>query len=293
MPNSIGVKLKNDSAIYYFNVKDIVPKIGSFVILETARGLEMAEITSVSEENAMADENTAGWSIKRLACDEDMQQYQKNLENETNAYKICKERIAFHKLEMKLVNVEYTFDSSKLIAYFTANGRVDFRVLVKDLASIFKTRIELKQIGVRDEAKMINGLGPCGRPLCCSSFLKDFEPVSIKMAKEQGLSLNPAKISGICGRLMCCLKYEQSFYEESHKSMPKVGKTVNTPDGKATVIEVNVLKESVVVQLDNEQNNGAIKVFPANLFAKPSCGCACNGQCSCKRKPNGTEKPEN
>jgi len=185
----------------------------------------------------------------RMATEADLRQVERNRENERKAYNVCQEKIIAHKIEMKLVDVEYAFDNSKIVFYFTANGRVDFRSLVKDLASVFKTRIELRQIGVRDEAKMLGGLGPCGRPICCGSFLGDFQPVSIKMAKEQSLSLNPTKISGLCGRLMCCLKYEQDTYEEARKKMPRVGKDVMTPDGRGHVIDINVLKQTAKVRM--------------------------------------------
>ena len=194
---------------------------------------------------------------------EDAERQQENRRKEKEAYAICQKKIIEHKLEMKLVSVEYTFDNSKILFYFTANGRVDFRALVKNLASVFKTRIELKQIGVRDEAKMLGGLGLCGRPVCCAQFMGDFQPVSIKMAKEQSLSLNPTKISGVCGRLMCCLKYEQDHYEATRKRMPRVGRDVMTPDGVGTVQEINILKETVRVRVTNGDNS-EIKDYPAD-----------------------------
>ena len=189
----------------------------------------------------------------RKATEEDLEKLRQNKEKEKKAFEVCEEKIAQHKLEMKLVDVEYTLDNNKILFYFTADGRVDFRALVKDLASVFRTRIELRQIGVRDEAKMLGGLGVCGRPFCCSSFLGEFQPVSIKMAKEQGLSLSPVKISGTCGRLMCCLKYEQEAYLDLLKKTPKVGAIVSTPDGKGTVVEQNLLTGMLKVSLDKSQ----------------------------------------
>lgn len=180
--------------------------------------------------------------VIRIASAEDIQHVEDNKKHEREAYEICQRKIGEHKLDMKLVSVEYTFDNSKILFYFTANGRVDFRSLVKDLAGVFHTRIELRQIGVRDEAKMLGGLGPCGRPICCGTFLGDFQPVSIKMAKEQNLSLNPTKISGVCGRLMCCLKYEEDIYEETRRRMPRVGKEVITPEGNGVVWDLNIVK---------------------------------------------------
>ena len=191
----------------------------------------------------------------------DLRRVEENRKKEKSAHKICEEKIAKHKLVMKLVNVEYTFDNSKIIFYFTADGRVDFRALVKDLASVFRTRIELRQIGVRDEAKMLGGLGICGRPFCCSRFMGEFQPVSIKMAKEQGLSLSPTKISGTCGRLMCCLKYEQEAYTDLLRHTPKVGAVVNTPEGKGLVVENNLIARTLKVKLDNTPDDVAPKTF--------------------------------
>lgn len=282
MSKAIAVKLRYDSNLHNIISKNDEIRLGDFLILSSQRGLELAKVVNTLDEGAEHDNN---FEIVKKASKEDMEHYKALVANEKNAYKICKERIEAHQLEMKLVTVEYTFDGNKLIAYFTANGRVDFRNLVRDLASIFKLRIELKQIGVRDEAKLLDGLGPCGRPLCCASFLRDFEPVSIKMAKEQGLSLNPAKISGICGRLMCCLKYEQSFYEQAHKQMPKLGKSVLTPEGKGVVLEINVLKEQIVVQLESDSPNPVIKTFMLDEIKKNESGCSCQngGSCSCPR----------
>jgi len=198
--------------------------------------------------------------VLRIATADDAQQALHNEQLDAEAFVICQRKIEEHKLEMKLVNVEQTFDNAKILFYFTANGRVDFRALVKDLAAVFRTRIELRQIGVRDEAKMMGGLGPCGRSICCGSFLGDFQPVSIKMAKEQNLSLNPTKISGVCGRLMCCLKYEQDHYEQTRKRMPRLGRDVETPEGGGMVIDVNVLKEQVTVRV-RKGDSSEVKTF--------------------------------
>ena len=245
----IGVRFKKAGKIYYFGPNGIEIKKGQNVIVETARGIEFGEcvigIRKISEEDIVAPLK----SVLRLATEEDINKHKENKAKETEAFEICVKKIEEHNLVMKLIDVEYTFDNNKVIFYFTADGRVDFRELVKDLATIFKTRIELRQIGVRDEAKMLGGLGPCGRPMCCSSFLGDFTSVSIKMAKEQNLSLNPTKISGICGRLMCCLNYEQSTYEDIRKRLPKVGSVVQTEDGKGEVVSNNTVKEAVKVKL--------------------------------------------
>lgn len=255
MATVIGVRFHNAGKLYYFDPGRLWPSAGDAVIVETARGLEYGEVvTGVTE---VADEQIVPplRPVVRIATVEDARQRAENHVKEKEAYAVCQAKIQEHKLEMKLVSVEYTIDGSKILFYFTANGRVDFRALVKDLAAVFKTRIELKQIGVRDEAKMMGGLGLCGRPVCCSQFLGDFQPVSIKMAKEQNLSLNPTKISGVCGRLMCCLKYEQDHYEATRKRMPRVGRDVITPDGIGTVQEINVLKETVRVRITKGDSN--------------------------------------
>lgn len=245
----IGVRFKKAGKIYYFDPLDLVINKGNYVVVETARGIEFGEcvigIKEISENDIIAPLK----SVLRVATDEDVEKHFQNKEKEKQAFDICLKKIDEHKLVMKLIDVEYTFDNNKVIFYFTADGRVDFRELVKDLATIFKTRIELRQIGVRDEAKMLGGLGPCGRPMCCSTFLGDFASVSIKMAKEQNLSLNPTKISGICGRLMCCLNYEQSTYEDIRKRLPKVGSLVKTEYGKGYVVDNNIVKESVKVRI--------------------------------------------
>ena len=253
MTKIVGVRFKPAGKIYYFDPAGFEIKKDKFVVVETARGIEMGEV--IIEPCDIKDENVIKplKSVLRLATDEDIKNREKNKEKEKSAYKICEEQIKKHNLEMKLVEVEYTFDGSKVLFYFTADGRVDFRDLVKDLAAIFKVRIELRQIGVRDETKTIGSIGVCGRSLCCSQFLGEFEPVSIKMAKEQGLSLNPTKISGACGRLMCCLKYEQETYEELLKVTPRVGAIVKTPMGKGEVESVNLLRGLVKVKIDSER----------------------------------------
>ena len=249
MTTVIGVSFKRAGKMYYFDPNGLEMHVGDQVIVETARGMECGDV--VTEIRQVEDEEVVQplKAVIRLATDEDRRRIAINTKKEGEAFEIGQARIAYHQLEMKLVDVEYTFDVSKIIFYFTANGRIDFRELVKDLASIFKTRIELRQIGVRDEAKMIGGLGSCGRPICCRTFLGDFQPVSIKMAKEQNLLLNPTKISGLCGRLLCCLKYEQDTYDEVYKRVPKVGKEVVTPDGRGTVAEIAVIREKIRVRI--------------------------------------------
>ena len=253
MTDVVGVKFKDVGKMYYFAPGENEVSIGDNVIVETARGLEFGTIckerTSVDESELVAPLK----SIIRIATDADRQKHAENLAKKDEALRICQEKIEAHGLEMKLIDVEYTFDNSKVVFYFTADGRVDFRELVKDLASVFRMRIELRQIGVRDEAKMIGGVGSCGRGLCCNTWLRDFEPVSIKMAKVQNLSLNPTKISGICGRLMCCLKYENDIYNELKKGMPNVGERVKTPDGIAVVTDVNILENLVRTRLVLEE----------------------------------------
>lgn len=257
----VGVRFKKAGKIYYFDPDELDIRKGDNVIVETIRGIEFGNaavgIREVPEEDIVAPLK----KVLRIATPEDCIKYEENKSKEGEAFKICLEKIKNHDLGMKLIDVEYTFDNNKIIFYFTADGRVDFRELVKDLASVFKTRIELRQIGVRDEAKMLSGIGPCGRSLCCATFLGEFEPVSIKMAKEQSLSLNPTKISGICGRLMCCLKYEQDVYEDVRKVLPKVGALVDTAEGRGEVIESSVLYEMVKVKMDSADNTKTIKEF--------------------------------
>ena len=245
----VGVRFKKAGKIYYFDPADMNIQKDTYVVVETARGIEFGECVIGIKEINENDIVSPLKSVLRLATNEDIEKHFKNKDKEKDAFDICLKKIQEHGLTMKLIDVEYTFDNNKVIFYFTADGRVDFRDLVKDLATIFKTRIELRQIGVRDEAKMLGGLGPCGRPMCCSSFLGDFASVSIKMAKEQNLSLNPTKISGICGRLMSCLNYEQSTYEDIRKRMPKVGSIVKTSEGTGEVFSNNIVKESIKVKL--------------------------------------------
>ncbi|MBQ8526737.1 MAG: stage 0 sporulation family protein [Clostridia bacterium] len=247
----VGVRFKKVGKIYYFDGDSAEYKIGEHVIVETSRGIEYGTIAIAKKEVEEEEIVSPLKKIIRKATAEDDEQVKKNIVKQLDAYNICNEKIKKHQLEMKLVDVEYTFDNNKVLFYFTADGRIDFRELVRDLASVFKTRIELRQIGVRDEAKMIGGLGICGRPFCCSTFLGEFDPVSIKMAKEQNLSLNPTKISGTCGRLMCCLKNEQAAYEDLIKKTPNVGSLVRTPDGKGIVSSVSILKGIVSVAVEN------------------------------------------
>ena len=244
MKKIVGVRFKPVGKIYYFDPENLNLKQDDCVIVETARGIEFATVSLVKEIGDDEFDKPLK-PIIRIATPEDKKQNSNNRDKEKQAIKICEEKIAKHELDMKLVDAEYTFDGSKLLFYFTAEGRIDFRELVKDLATVFKTRIELRQIGVRDEAKTLGSIGICGRNICCSQFLGEFAPVSIKMAKEQGLSLNPTKISGACGRLMCCLNYEQEGYEEALKKLPKVGAIVSTPSGKGKVESLNILKGRV------------------------------------------------
>lgn len=249
MPKVIGVRFKPVGKIYFFSPQDFDIKEGDNVIVETSRGLEFGKVVSGVKEVSDDEIIKPLKEVFRIATPEDIKKQEENKKKEKEALFLCEQKIKEHGLEMSLVDAEYTFDGSKLLFYFTADGRVDFRDLVKDLAVIFRTRIELRQIGVRDESKMIGSVGVCGRDICCSKFLGEFVPVSIKMAKEQGLSLNPTKISGICGRLMCCLKYEQDTYEELLKFTPKEGSLVKTPKGDGTVQFVSILKGIVKVKL--------------------------------------------
>ena len=246
----IGVRFRDVGKIYYFDPDGEELNKGDHVIVETSRGVECGEVAMANR--LIPDEEIVNPLKKmiRKATPEDIVRVEENKEKEKKAFEICLQKISEHKLKMKLINVEYTFDNNKILFYFTADGRVDFRELVKDLAYVFRTRIELRQIGVRDEAKMLGGLGICGRPFCCKTFLGDFQPVSIKMAKEQGMSLNPVRISGTCGRLMCCLKYEQEAYTDLLKRTPKIGAFVNTPDGKGNVVDVNLITGKLSVSLN-------------------------------------------
>jgi cell fate regulator YaaT (PSP1 superfamily) len=250
MVKVVGVRFKKAGKIYYFDPDDLDIEINSNVIVETARGIEFGKVVISNREIAESEVVAPLKKVIRVATEEDKVHAEENERREKEAFDICLQKISAHNLDMKLIDVEYTFDNNKVLFYFTAEGRVDFRELVKDLAAVFKTRIELRQIGVRDESKMMGGIGICGRALCCKSFLGEFQPVSIKMAKEQGLSLNPTKISGTCGRLMCCLKYEQEAYDEILSRAPKVGAIVDTPGGQGVIVEVSLLKGMVKVKLD-------------------------------------------
>lgn len=254
MVKVIGVRFRQAGKIYNFDPLDFKIEVGNHVIVETARGIEYGKVVQSVQEKNEEDVIMPLKPVIRVATEEDDKIAKQNKDKEKKAFFICKEKIKKHGLEMKLIDTEYTFDNNKVLFYFTADGRIDFRELVKDLASVFKTRIELRQVGVRDETKMLGGIGICGRPLCCSTYLSEFIPVSIKMAKEQNLSLNPTKISGICGRLMCCLKNEQEAYKYLNSNLPNVGETVKTFDGlKGEVKSVNVLRQKVKIVI--EQND--------------------------------------
>ncbi|MDI6799597.1 MAG: stage 0 sporulation family protein [Actinomycetota bacterium] len=247
----VGVAFKEAGKVYYFDPAGIELKVGDEVIASTARGDEFGQVMMGPEEVSDGEITQPLKPVLRKATESDLARLKRNKEKEEEAFTACEKKIEQHGLEMKLIDVEQVFDGSKLIFYFTADGRVDFRELVKDLAQIFKTRIELRQVGVRDEAKMIGGFGICGQRLCCTLFLNDFEPVSIRMAKEQDLPLNPSKISGVCGRLMCCLKYEHCAYKDFKKRAPARGTEVNSPHGRGVVVDYNVPKERVVVELES------------------------------------------
>ena len=258
MAEVISVRFKEVGKNYYFDPKGNKFNKGDKVIVETARGMECGEVTIPNRELSEEEITSPLKPVIRLATENDLKTVRENKEKEKAAFDVCLEKINYHKLDMKLVDVEYTFDRNKILFYFTADGRVDFRELVKDLASVFRTRIELRQIGVRDESKKVGGLGICGRPFCCNTFLGDFQPVSIKMAKEQSLSLSPVKISGTCGRLMCCLKYEQEAYEHLLRVTPKNGAIVETPEGKGTVIDFNLLTGMLTVTLEKKPDAAPI-----------------------------------
>ena len=263
MTEIISVRFRPGGKQYYFDPMGLSVAEGQSVIVETGKGLEYG--TCVRRNTTVEDEAVVQplRPVVRLATEKDEQQVRENRGREKEALRICQQLVERHGLDMKLVQVEYSFDGNKILFFFTSDGRVDFRALVKDLAGIFHTRIELRQIGVRDEAKMLGGMGICGRPFCCGSFLGGFQPVSIKMAKEQGLSLNPVKISGTCGRLMCCLKYEQEAYQDLLRTTPKVNALVSTPDGKGVVIDTNLLTRKLTVRLDKDPD-AAPKVFHAD-----------------------------
>ena len=271
MTKVIGVRFRTAGKIYFFSPGKLEIKLGDKVIVETARGVEFGSVVTGPKEVEDDKITQPLKSVIRLATEEDKKKEEKNKEKEKEAFKICLEKIHKHGLEMKLIDAEYTFDNNKVLFYFTADGRIDFRELVKDLASVFRTRIELRQIGVRDETKIRGGIGICGRPLCCHTYLSEFAPVSIKMAKEQNLSLNPTKISGVCGRLMCCLTNEEETYEELNSHLPGTGDHVTTPEGlRGDVQSVNVLRQlvKVVVTLDNDEKE--IREYPATeLKFKP------------------------
>lgn len=250
----VGVRFKTAGKIYHFDPDEIDVKFNDFVVVETVRGIEFGHVVIGPKEIKQDDIVAPLKKVLRIALDEDFDIHRENKKKALEAIIICQQKVNEHGLSMKLVDVEYTFDNNKVIFYFTADGRVDFRELVKDLASIFRTRIELRQIGVRDEAKMVGGIGPCGRKVCCKQFLGEFDPVSIKMAKEQSLSLNPTKISGLCGRLMCCLKYEQDTYEDLLKKMPEIGAIAITEDGRGTIVDSYTLLERVKIKVRLEDN---------------------------------------
>jgi cell fate regulator YaaT (PSP1 superfamily) len=261
MTEVVGVRFKKAGKIYYFDPENMTFEKGDKVIVETSRGIEFGYIV-VENINLIDDEIVQPLkSVLRKATEDDIKQHLLNMKEASEAIGICEKKVAEHGLEMKLIDSEYTFERNKIIFYFTADGRVDFRQLVRDLASIFKTRIELRQIGVRDEAKMVNGIGICGRPICCANWKPTFDSISIKMAKDQSLSLNPAKISGICGRLMCCIKYEHSTYEKLLKTLPERNQKVMTVDGKGIVIKTNTLKQTAKIRLFIEDNKLSEEMF--------------------------------
>ena len=262
MPKIVGVRFKDIGKIYYFSPNNIEFEVGDGVIVETVRGVEFGKVALAVREIDESEIVSPLKSVIRKATEKDFDTAKRNIEKKPEAMKIAKEKIEKHKLNMKLIDCEFTFDNTKVIFYFTADTRVDFRELVKDLASHFRIRIELRQVGIRDEAKLLGGLGPCGRACCCSSCLGDFARVSIKMAKTQGLSLNPGKISGLCGRLMCCLQYENDYYSETYKLMPKINSEIKTPDGKAIVMSNDMLKKVVTAKITLKDGSVEIKQYP-------------------------------
>ncbi len=269
MVTVIGVRFKTAGKVYYFDPGTYEVNVGDNVIVETARGTEFGEVSMANSEVEESEIVAPLKPIIRIATKQDIIKHEENEKKKARAMELCQEKIDNRGLEMKLIDVEYTFDNSKVIFYFTADGRVDFRELVKDLAAVFRMRIELRQIGVRDEAKMLGGIGSCGRPLCCHSWLTDFEPVSIKMAKVQNLSLNPTKISGICGRLMCCLKYENDIYNEMKRGLPDAGEKVKTPDGMGKVVDTSVLEGKVKVRLyleDDKQGPESEEKLSSDIY---------------------------
>ncbi len=295
MPKVISVRFHKAGKMYHFDPGELHLRLGDPVIVETSQGIDLGY---VAQETMFLPEDKLVSPLRpvlRLADDGDLEQnHQKELK-EKEAFRICQAKVESRGLDMNLVDSEYSFDGKKLIFYFTADGRVDFRELVKDLAAIFRTRIELRQIGVRDQARMVGGLGLCGRELCCCSFLSDFVPVSIKMAKEQGLSMNPTKISGSCGRLMCCLKYEQEAYEDAHARLPRQGDLVMTKEGQGSVLRVDLLREKVEVRLEREDMADLV-VLPAEeveILTRRSkkAGSCKNGSCANQKKKNNHNKP--
>jgi cell fate regulator YaaT (PSP1 superfamily) len=268
MQRVVGVRFKKAGKIYFFDPDQWELSLGDFVIVETARGLEYGEV--VVEKREVTEEEIVSplKKVIRKATEEDKAKEEENRKKEASAFDICLQKIADHGLPMKLIDVEYTFDNNKVIFYFTADGRVDFRELVKDLAAVFRTRIELRQIGVRDEAKMVGGMGPCGRELCCHSFLGEFAPVSIKMAKEQNLSLNPTKISGICGRLMCCLKYENDVYQEIKAGLPRINSIIETEKGDGRVVDIHVPRNLIHVEMLDDHRIVPYTIEQAKKFPR-------------------------
>ena len=276
----VGVRFKRRGKIYYFDPKDAAPAADEGVIVETARGVEYGNVAI--ERKAVEEESIVGElkPIIRMATEDDERRNAANRNLAREAMAVCEDKIREHGLKMHLINAEYTFDNSKLLFYFTADGRVDFRGLVRDLASIFRTRIELRQIGVRDEAKLVGGMGICGRECCCTTFLGDFVPVSINMAKDQGLSLNPDAISGVCGRLLCCLRYEQDGYEENLKILPRVGRTVYTSEGQGVVVGTDTLRALVKVKIETDDGVEFVVVSASEVSRKPCHGKGCPHEAS-------------
>lgn len=289
MSKVVGVRFREAGKSYHFDPAGFILHLGQHVIVETVKGVEIGTVSDEIIEMPSEMLHQPVKPIIRIANEADMDKMRDNKVKEKSSFDICAEKIAQRGLDMSLVDVEYSFDGTKVIFYFTADGRVDFRELVKDLAGVFRLRIELRQIGVRDEAKMVGGLGICGRELCCSSFLNDFVPVSIKMAKEQNLSMNPAKISGACGRLLCCLKYEQDAYEDAHARMPRSGTVVNTKDGRGVVEGINLLRETVTVRLDkgDDADMSVYKLEDITFNRPDSKKSPCGGKCPAKSGDEG------
>lgn len=299
MPKVVSVRFHDAGKIYHFAPAEFHLHLGDAVIVETSQGLDLGHIAEEAVDLPVEQIVEPLRPIIRMADEEDNKRNEEKKHREKEAFTLCQEKVVSRGLKMNLVQAEYSFDGKKLVFYFTADGRVDFRELVKDLAAVFRTRIELRQIGVRDQARMIGGLGLCGRELCCCSFLNDFVPVSIKMAKEQGLSMNPAKISGACGRLMCCLKYEQEAYEDAHARLPKQGDIVMTPQGKGTVVSIDLLREKITVRLEADDGADLVTIFATesevlvHKAKKPQqpCGkgaCEGHGKGKCQKAQDST-----